>query len=47
LQLNIIIDVGGQIIGVVVYDPRRKALHAEGDQVSLGIITEATYLLPK
>jgi len=41
------VEVGGQIIGVVVYDPRRKALHEEGEEVSLSIISEATYVLPK
>jgi hypothetical protein len=32
---------------VMVYDPRRKALRQEGEEVSLGIIAEATYLLAK
>jgi iron(III) transport system ATP-binding protein len=41
------IEVGGALVDVVVYDPRRKAIHAEGDEVNLAIITEATYLLPK
>jgi len=41
------VEVGGQMIGVVVYDPRRKALHAEGEEVGLSIIAEAVYLLPK
>lgn len=41
------VEVGGQIIEVVVYDPRRKELHDEGDQVSVSIIGEAAYLLPK
>ena len=41
------VEVGGKLIGVLVYDPRRKALHNEGDTVRLGVIPEATYLLPK
>jgi iron(III) transport system ATP-binding protein len=41
------IEVGGALVGVVVYDPRRKALHQEGDEVNLAIITEAAYVLPK
>ena len=41
------VELGGQLIGVLIYDPRRKALHNEGDTVSLGVIPEATYLLPK
>jgi ABC-type Fe3+/spermidine/putrescine transport system ATPase subunit len=41
------VEVGGEIIGVVVYDPRRKELHREGEEVGLSIIGEAAYLLPK
>jgi len=41
------VELGGKLIAVLVYDPRRKALHNEGDTVRLGIIPEATYLLPK
>ena len=41
------VEVGGNVISVMVYDPRRKALRQEGEEVSLGIIAEATYLLAK
>jgi iron(III) transport system ATP-binding protein len=41
------VEVGGTVISVLVYDPRRKALRQEGEEVSLGIIAEATYLLAK
>ncbi len=41
------VELRGQLIGVLVYDPRRKALHHEGEEVGLRFITEATYLLPK
>lgn len=40
------VEVNGQLIGVLVYDPRRKALYNEGEEVGLHFISEAAYLLP-
>ncbi|MDP3045938.1 MAG: ABC transporter ATP-binding protein [Chloroflexota bacterium] len=41
------VDVDGQTVSVVVYDPRRKALRPEGSPVRLTFIEESLYLLPK
>jgi iron(III) transport system ATP-binding protein len=41
------VELAGQTIRVVVYDPRRKALRPEGSPVKLQFIEESLYLLPK
>jgi iron(III) transport system ATP-binding protein len=41
------VDLDGQTVSVVVYDPRRKALRPEGSPVRLTFIEESLYLLPK
>jgi iron(III) transport system ATP-binding protein len=41
------VELDGQTVSVVVYDPRRKALRPEGSPVKLQFIEESLYLLPK
>jgi iron(III) transport system ATP-binding protein len=40
------VEVAGQIASVLVYDPRRKALRAEGSAVKLQFVENGLYLLP-
>lgn len=40
------VEAAGQIVSVLVYDPRRKALRTEGSAVSLQFVENGLYLLP-
>lgn len=41
------IETGGQLLAVVEHDPRRMALHPEGQQVGLRFLEDCLYVLPK
>jgi hypothetical protein len=40
------IEVGGQLLALVEYDPRHTSVHPEGTKVPLRLLEDCLYVLP-